>query len=295
MSRRAARLGIETQYRDVQGRPQMADPQALARVTAALAGSQQPARRLLPATVILRDDRDLRLRLKTGARTAVRWEILPEANGSDAPDAVIAAGTAVASVIALPADLPLGSYRLKVAAQSAGKERVEEATLAARARPGLSGAGERAAAPVGAGGAALWGAVAAQLGPWRLHRSHRPRRACGRARRRRRCAQSLACFVRRSRRGREPVLAQQPAVSQPALHRCRRDPGISRACGRRARARGGGAVAARIGRLRGRGARQDAGAGAGLRKVSWRRCGAPRGVRRLPARARSRPGAVCLL
>ena len=149
MSRRAARLGIETQYRDVQGRQQMADPQGLARVTAALAESKQPARRLLPATVILRGDRDLRLRLKTGARTAVRWEILPEANGSDASDAIIAAGTAVASVIALPADLPPGSYRLKVVAQSAGKERAEEATLLRAARPGLSGAGGRTAALYG--------------------------------------------------------------------------------------------------------------------------------------------------
>jgi 4-alpha-glucanotransferase len=130
MSRRAARLGIETQYRDAQGRQQEADPQGLARVTAAVAESRQPARRLLPATVILRGDRDLRLRLKTGARTAVRWEIRPEANGSGAPDStVIAAGTAVGSAIALPADLPLGSYRLKVAVESAGKERVEEATL----------------------------------------------------------------------------------------------------------------------------------------------------------------------
>ena len=33
------------------------------------------------------------------------------------------------SAIALPADLPLGSYRLKVVAQSAGKESLEEATL----------------------------------------------------------------------------------------------------------------------------------------------------------------------
>jgi 4-alpha-glucanotransferase len=129
LSRRAARLGIETQYRDAQGRQQMADPLGLARVIAALAGSKQPVRRLLPATVIVRGERDLRLRLKTGGRTTVRWEIRPAANGSDAPDATIAAGTAVASVIAFPADLPLGSYRLKVSAQSAGKERIEEATL----------------------------------------------------------------------------------------------------------------------------------------------------------------------
>jgi 4-alpha-glucanotransferase len=128
-SRRAARLGIETQYRDAQGRPQMADPQALARVMAALAGSKQPVRRLLPATLVVRSERDLRLRLKSGAGAAVRWEILPAADGSDVSHAIVAAGSAVASIIALPADLPLGSYRLKVSAQSAGKEAIEEATL----------------------------------------------------------------------------------------------------------------------------------------------------------------------
>src|SRR5436305_2752023 len=129
MARRAARLGVETQYREVQGRQQMADPQGLARVTAALAASKQSARRLLPPTVILQGDRDLRLRLKTGAPTSVRWEILPEANGFDASGAILVAGAAVASVIQPPADLPPGSYRLKVVAQAAGKERTEEATL----------------------------------------------------------------------------------------------------------------------------------------------------------------------
>jgi 4-alpha-glucanotransferase len=125
MFRQAARLGIETQYRDVQGRQQMADPQGLARVTTAVAESRQPARRLMPATIVMRGDQGLRLRLKAGARTAIRWEIFPEANSSDA----IAAGTAAAPAIALPANLPPGSYRLKVVAESVGKERIEEALL----------------------------------------------------------------------------------------------------------------------------------------------------------------------
>ena len=113
MSQRAARLGIEPQYCDVQGRQQMADPEGLARVTAAVAEGRQPARRLMPATIIVRGDQGLRLRLKAGARTAIRWEVFPEANSS----AAIAAGTATALAIALPADLPPGSYRLKVVAE----------------------------------------------------------------------------------------------------------------------------------------------------------------------------------
>src|SRR5260370_7729019 len=73
ISRRAARLGIETQLRDAQGVQRIADPEALARVVAAMAGSHQPARRLLPRTVVVRHDQGPRLCLRTDARPAVRW------------------------------------------------------------------------------------------------------------------------------------------------------------------------------------------------------------------------------
>jgi 4-alpha-glucanotransferase len=46
ISRRAARLGIETHYRDGRGVQRNADPEALARVMAAVAGGNQPARGL---------------------------------------------------------------------------------------------------------------------------------------------------------------------------------------------------------------------------------------------------------
>jgi 4-alpha-glucanotransferase len=129
VSRRAARLGIETQYRDARGVQRSVDPTGLAGVMAALAGCRQGTRQLLPRTVIVRQHQGLQLPLWADARstvwvdarTTVRWEIFS--------DASIAAGAADAGTIGLPDDLPLGTYRLKVVAQSSDKQQVEEATL----------------------------------------------------------------------------------------------------------------------------------------------------------------------
>src|SRR5260370_36821549 len=146
ISRRAARLGIETQLRDAQGVQRIADPEALARVVAAMAGSHQPARRVLPRTVVVRHDQGPRLCLRTDARTAVRWEIFSNANFSNTDfsninlfDAKVAAGTSNSATIELSGDLPLGTYRLKVAAQSSGRERIEEATLLRAPRQAFQG------------------------------------------------------------------------------------------------------------------------------------------------------------
>ena len=73
ISRRAARLGIETQYRDALGMQRSADPDGVARVSAMVAGSNEPVRRLLPRTVVIRQEQGLQLRLKTDARTMVQW------------------------------------------------------------------------------------------------------------------------------------------------------------------------------------------------------------------------------
>jgi 4-alpha-glucanotransferase len=121
MARRAARQGIETQFRDAQGRQRTADPQALARVLAALAGGEPPAVRLVPRTVILRHGQSSRLRIKADACTPVRWDVRS--------DTRIAGGESAAPTIALPDHLPLGVYDLKITAQSAGTPRSEHATL----------------------------------------------------------------------------------------------------------------------------------------------------------------------
>jgi 4-alpha-glucanotransferase len=144
--KRAARLGIETQFRDAQGLQQVAHPEALARVIAALAGGNQLTRRLLPRTVVVRHGQGLRLSLSTDPRTEVRWEIFPEANFStaDLSDAnlsiaTIATGTSNAASLVLPDDLPLGTYGLRVAAHASGRQRIEEATLLSAPRQAFPG------------------------------------------------------------------------------------------------------------------------------------------------------------
>jgi 4-alpha-glucanotransferase len=146
LAKRAAGLGIETQYRDASGLLRIADPEALTRVMAAVAGRRRPARRLLPKTVILRDGQDPQLLLGAGMRTALRWEIFPDASFSDASisdagisDTSIAAGTGNAAAVGLPANLPLGTYGLTVTASSAGKERIEAAALLRAPRQAFQG------------------------------------------------------------------------------------------------------------------------------------------------------------
>ena len=143
ISERASRLGIETQFRDAQGVQRAADPEALARVTAAIGGRNRPAPRLLPRTVLIRQGRDLPLRLATDARTTVRWEIFPEAKRANAnqSDTRIAAGTSNAAAIRLPDDLPPGTYRLKVeiAARASGRKRAATATLLSTPRQAFQG------------------------------------------------------------------------------------------------------------------------------------------------------------
>ncbi len=91
---------------------------------------------------------------------------------------------------------------------------------------------------LGAGGAALRGALAAQLGPRRFQRS---RRACWTssptsAARRHRPQSAARAVLRPAGLLRQPVFAEQPAVSQSALHRRRGDRGIRpRSCRKRCR------------------------------------------------------------
>jgi 4-alpha-glucanotransferase len=135
VSERAARWGIEAQYRDAQGLQRTADPEGLARVMAVVGAGNRPPRRLLPLTVIVRCGHRLRLRLKTAGRTPVRWEIFSNAK--------IAGGESASAAIELLDDLPIGTYRLKVAAKYSGKERIEEATLLSAPRQTFQGTGPR--------------------------------------------------------------------------------------------------------------------------------------------------------
>ena len=118
---RAAQWGIEPEYQDAQGRLRRADPEGLARVTAIVVPDDRATRRLWPWTIAVRQGLGLRLALKRKARTTVRWEILSQEG--------VAHGKGAGSAIELPADLPLGTYRLQIETTTAGIPWSEEATL----------------------------------------------------------------------------------------------------------------------------------------------------------------------
>jgi 4-alpha-glucanotransferase len=152
-------LGIETRFLDARGEERIVDPEALARVTAAMAQNHQPARRLLPLTLTVRRDEGSRVRLEPAVQPPVRWDVcsdvrsdvnanvspsdlkssaasVPNANVSDAS---IAAGTSTSASIRFPGDLPLGTFALKVAARASGRERTEKATLLSAPRRAFQG------------------------------------------------------------------------------------------------------------------------------------------------------------
>jgi 4-alpha-glucanotransferase len=143
-------LGIEIQFRDAHGMERIVDPEALARVTAAMAQTHQSARRLLPRTLTVRRDQGSQVRLKPTAQPPVRWEVYSNVRLSDEnlsvahlPNAnvpkTIAAGTSTSATIRLPGDLPLGTFGLKVAARASGRDRTEAATLLSAPRRAFQG------------------------------------------------------------------------------------------------------------------------------------------------------------
>ena len=249
---RAALWGIETRYQDAFGRLRTVEPEMLVRLLGVVASDDAAAARMLPRTIVVRGERDRAVAVAAAEGQALRWEI--------AGEQTIAEGEGAAPSLTLPPGLPTGLFRLRVTAATVGRPPPRGGIARRLSGSGPSGRRIRATADVGAGRAALQRPLGAQLGPWRFHRSVGAGRACGRSRRLRRRAQSPACLVRRSAVGAEPLLPEQPAVSQSALHRPRRGAGISRPA--RRRSGGGGRAAARRGqgRLPRRGRRKDAGA-----------------------------------
>jgi 4-alpha-glucanotransferase len=114
---RAARWGIESQYHDAFGRLRHVEPEVLNQIRELLAGSREPAPRRLPCTVVIRHNRDASVTLHAPQGTPVTWRI----DGEE----TIAQGTGEAPVLRLSAELPIGSFTLRL---GFGGES-EEATL----------------------------------------------------------------------------------------------------------------------------------------------------------------------
>lgn len=103
---RAARCGLETEYRDAFGQLQSVEPEILARLLDSLAvGGEEPPR-MLPRTVVIRGQADRSLHLSVPEGLPLWWEIWSEQKITD--------GEGVSPVLHLPQGLPHGVFRLHV-------------------------------------------------------------------------------------------------------------------------------------------------------------------------------------
>jgi 4-alpha-glucanotransferase len=117
---RAVALGIATEYRDAQGRSRIVDDDTLGPLIDALSAAD-PDSGLLQRTAVIRRNRDSRLPVDAPPGTPVQWEILAETP--------LAQGEADAPSILLPADLPIGNFRLRLRVRLPEGERQQERTL----------------------------------------------------------------------------------------------------------------------------------------------------------------------
>ena len=103
---RAARGGLETEYRDAFGHLRSVDTEVLARLLDSLAVEGQEPARLLPRTVVVRGQADRVVRLAVPEGLPLRWEIYSQEK--------LAGGEGLSPVLNLPATLPNGVFRLHV-------------------------------------------------------------------------------------------------------------------------------------------------------------------------------------
>jgi hypothetical protein len=73
---RAARWGVETEYRDGFGNLRTVAPEVLARILEALAAGGDGSERILPRTIVLRSGAEQVLHLAGSEGERLRWEIV---------------------------------------------------------------------------------------------------------------------------------------------------------------------------------------------------------------------------
>jgi 4-alpha-glucanotransferase len=117
---RAKGLGVDTEYRDGFGNLRIVEPEVLARILDALAAGGDGAERMLPRTILVRDNTAQPLRLSAAAGQPLRWEIRSAQK--------IAEGEGTSDLLILPA-LPNGIFQLRVTLARPGDERTETACL----------------------------------------------------------------------------------------------------------------------------------------------------------------------
>jgi 4-alpha-glucanotransferase len=118
---RAALWGLETEYRDGFGKLRTVEPEVLALVLNALAAGRDPADRITPRAVVVRDHADRSLRLAVAEGLPLRWEIFSQQK--------IAEGEGISPVLALPPVAQDGIFRLRVTVTSPPRPLVEDVCL----------------------------------------------------------------------------------------------------------------------------------------------------------------------
>src|SRR5438094_2739735 len=113
---RAARCGVETEYRDGFGNLRAVEPKVLARILDALA-TGDAADRMLPRTIVVGGSADQSLRLAGIEGQPLRWQIIA--------DGKIADGGGTSPLLALPA-LQNGVFQLRVTISCPGGHRSED-------------------------------------------------------------------------------------------------------------------------------------------------------------------------
>src|SRR3954463_15794370 len=106
MSEMATQWGVASEYFDAFGKRRTVDHDVLAHIVDAVSAGHVPARRLVPATVVVRHGRGDRVEVAgRNSDPSVRWEIA--ANGNV---------TASGSGVPITPDVPIGTYALRVTA-----------------------------------------------------------------------------------------------------------------------------------------------------------------------------------
>lgn len=116
---RAARWGLETEYRDAFGQPRSVERDVLCKLLDSLAADGEPPKRMLPRTVVVRGDAGRSVQLAAAEGVPLRWEI-----GSKQ---LVAQGEGSSPFLDLPQGLPHGVFRLRVTV--AASEPTEVASL----------------------------------------------------------------------------------------------------------------------------------------------------------------------
>src|SRR5262245_52764819 len=117
---RAKRLGVDTEYRDGIGHLRTVEPEVLARILDALAAGGNGAERMLPRTILVRENTEQSLRLAAAEGQPLRWEIVSAQK--------IAEGESTSPLLTLPV-LQNGVFQLRVTAARPGNDRTETACL----------------------------------------------------------------------------------------------------------------------------------------------------------------------